>query len=111
MAYDALAQEEKISLDSAIPAPSTAERPSFNRATGCRIVTTAGNAPDPHRFAGRILYEKEIRARQAETCLHSLAYRDAGHEVDAGFIGGKIELLESFPSADRPSKHRIENRF
>jgi hypothetical protein len=91
---DSLIDEGKIKLDGNVLTLLTGDTPSFALEPAYRVVKTADNGPDPHGLVGRIQYEKDVKAMNAEVYLDSLLYRDTAYVVEPGFIGEKKELLD-----------------
>jgi len=106
-----LVEEGKIGLEGNILTLMTVDRPSFELEPAYRILANAGNAPDPHRLVGRIMYEKDIKTMGAEVYLHSLIYRDIAYDAEPGFIGEKKEILDRLSDSDILAKFLLENNF
>ena len=106
---DSLIDEEKLKLDKNILTILSGDRPSFELEPAYRFVRTADGAPDPHNLVGRIKYEREIRALQAEIYLNSVLYKDVAYEVEQGFIGEKKELLDTLSDTDVLAHFLLEN--
>ena len=102
---DGLIDEGKIKLEGNVITLLTPDKPSFELEPAYRFVRTSDGGPDPHGFVGRIKYEKDVRALNAEVYLNSIIYGETAYEVESGFIGEKKELI------DRLSDTELLTRF
>jgi len=106
---DSLINEGKITLEGNIVTLTSPDRPQFELAPAFQFVRTADGGPDPNNLVGRIKYEKDLRALNAEIYLDSLILRDTAYVVEPGFIGEKQELMDRLSDADLLSRFLLEN--
>lgn len=108
---DSLVEEGRIKLENNILTLREGEQPSFELEPAYRFVKTADNGPDPNNLVGRIKYEKELKAMQAELYMNSVLYRDTAYEVEPGFIGEKKDLMDRLSDTDLLARFLPENLF
>ncbi len=106
---DGLIGEEKIKLEKNTITILSKGNPAFELEPAFRIVKTADNGSDPHKLVGRIKYEKDLKAMNAEIYLDSIIYRDMAYVAEPGFIGEKKELIETLSDTDLLARFLLEN--
>lgn len=105
---DGLTDEGKIKLDGNVITLLTPDKPSFELEPAYRFVRTSDGGPDPHGLVGRIKYEKDVKAMNAEVYLNSIIYGETAYEVEPGFIGEKKELIERLSDTELLSRFLLD---
>jgi hypothetical protein len=106
---DGLISEGKIKLDKNVLTLLSSENPSFELEPAYRIMRTADSGPDPNDLVGKIKYEKDLKAANAEIYLDSLLFKDTAYTVEPGFIGEKKELMERLTDTELLARFLLDN--
>jgi hypothetical protein len=106
---DTLSDEGKIKLEGSVLTVLSRDNPCFELEPAFRIVRTADDGPDPHQLTGKIKYEKELRAMDAEIYLDSVIYRDTAYVAEPGYIGEKKELMDGLSDTDLLARFLLDN--